>query len=179
MEARNRCVLLCAIASAILLGACAHQPPVKTETTQAATPPPPAPPKAIPAATATSDRPKVGEQDVISLLQQSLIHFAFDSAQLTPDSQSRLQKVAEALSAHRTVQIQIAGHCDDRGTEEYNLALGQKRAEVAKKYLVSLGVDPSRIQTISYGEERPMDSRETEEAWAANRRDEFATTRGP
>ena len=77
------------------------------------------------------------------------------------------------------MQIQIAGHCDDRGTEEYNLALGQKRAEVAKKYLVSLGVDPSRIQTISYGEDRPLDPRDTEEAWAANRRDEFAAMRGP
>ena len=179
MEARNRCLLLCAIASAILLGACAHQPAVKTETTKAATPPPPAPPQAMPAATSTSDRAKVGDQDVMALLQQSIIHFAFDSAQLTPESQSRLQKVAEALSSRRAVQIQIAGHCDDRGTEEYNLALGQKRAEVAKKYLVSLGVDPSQIRTISYGEDRPLDPRDTEEAWAANRRDEFAAMRGP
>ncbi|MFP3929181.1 MAG: OmpA family protein, partial [Desulfobacteraceae bacterium] len=69
--------------------------------------------------------------------------------------------------------VRIEGHCDERGTNEYNLALGERRANAAKKYLISLGVSEDRVRTISYGEERPADPRHNEEAWAKNRRDEF------
>jgi peptidoglycan-associated lipoprotein len=175
MKVMNRWMRLCAVTGAAFLGACAHKPAVKSE--GAASTPPAAPPavsKASPPAPQAADRSRIGEQALLSMLQQTVVRFEFNSAQLTPESQTRLQKLAEALTANRSVPIRIAGHCDERGTEEYNLALGQKRAEVAKTYLATLGVEPSRIETISYGEERPLDPRQTDEAWSANRRDEFS-----
>ena len=102
----------------------------------------------------------------------AVLHFDFDVAVLTPGSARRLQQVADLLRENRRVTITIAGNCDERGTEEYNLALGNRRAEVAKTYLVDLGVSPSRILTISFGHERPIASGHDEAAWAENRRDE-------
>jgi peptidoglycan-associated lipoprotein len=118
------------------------------------------------------------EQDLAALLQGTVLHFNFDAALLTPESESRLQHLADALRTTPTVRIKISGNCDDLGTSEYNLALGQKRAAVAKTYLVRLGIDASRVDTVSYGEERPVDERDTDEARAANRRDEFLVTAG-
>jgi peptidoglycan-associated lipoprotein len=81
--------------------------------------------------------------------------------------------LARALKQRPEVPVVIEGHCDERGTIEYNLALGEKRAKAVKDYLVSLGIDRSRLTTISYGKERPLDSRSNEFAWAQNRRAEF------
>jgi peptidoglycan-associated lipoprotein len=114
-------------------------------------------------------QPKV-EKEVITL---EMIHFEFDKYRLLPEAKTTLEKNAEILKSHPDVKILIEGHCDERGTVEYNLALGEKRALSAKNYLVDLGITPDRLSTISYGKEKPLDSRSSEEAWAKNRRDEF------
>lgn len=101
------------------------------------------------------------------------IHFAFDSITLNTEAQAILRKKAQWLKAHPTVTVTIEGHCDERGTNEYNLALGDRRAHSAKVFLIDLGIDPSRINTVSYGEERPLDRGRNEAAWARNRRDHF------
>lgn len=101
------------------------------------------------------------------------IHFEFDSIQLSPIAQEILTKKAVWLRANPTAKVTIEGHCDSRGTNEYNLALGEGRAQSAKAFLVDLGIDSSRLNTLSYGEERPIDRAQTEEAWAKNRRDHF------
>jgi peptidoglycan-associated lipoprotein len=101
------------------------------------------------------------------------ILFEFDSAKLSDQAQQILRAKAEWLRKNPRAQIIIEGHCDERGTSEYNLALGDRRAFAAKTFLVDLGIDQSRITTVSYGEERPLDPASTEEAWAKNRRDHF------
>lgn len=101
------------------------------------------------------------------------IHFDFDKYYIRPDAAEILKKKAQWLKEHPEVHLLIEGHCDERGTEEYNLALGERRANSAKEFLVNLGIDPKRISVISYGEERPVDPRSCEEAWAKNRRDHF------
>jgi peptidoglycan-associated lipoprotein len=97
------------------------------------------------------------------------VFFGYDQYSLTGEAQATLQRQAQFLNQYPNVRIQIAGNCDERGTREYNLALGARRAEAARSYLVSLGVASSRITTISYGKERPIDARSTEDAWALNR----------
>ena len=86
-----------------------------------------------------------------------------------------LQKLAALLTAHQALSLTIEGHCDERGTTEYNLVLGQKRAEAAKDYLVKLGVSDKRIKTISYGKEAPIQPGHTESDWSKNRRAHFVT----
>jgi len=98
------------------------------------------------------------------------IHFEFDSAVLTPDAQEILKTKAEWLNNNPNVKSTIEGHCDERGTLEYNLALGERRASGAKSFLVDLGIPASRLTAISYGEERPVDPGQNEAAWAKNRR---------
>jgi peptidoglycan-associated lipoprotein len=152
----------------LALAGCAHEP-TKVESSPppvAVAAPPPAPPP--PAQAAAPD----ASADLEQFLSQPLAHFAFDRADLGPDDQLRLQVLAGLLRAQLDARIQIAGNCDERGTEEYNLQLGALRAEVAKRYLVALGVGAERIETISYGEDRPIDPAHDERAWAANRRDD-------
>jgi peptidoglycan-associated lipoprotein len=96
--------------------------------------------------------------------------YTFDESTLTPDAQSALTSSATWLKKNSQYNLLIEGHCDERGTEQYNLALGDRRANSAKEYIVALGVDGSRIRTVSYGEERPFDSGHDEPAWAKNRR---------
>ncbi len=98
------------------------------------------------------------------------VYYGFDSAELTPEDQATLDAQAAWLKQYGSVNVVIEGHCDERGTREYNLALGQKRADAAKSYLVAAGVDASRLETISYGKERPEVTGSNEEAWAKNRR---------
>jgi peptidoglycan-associated lipoprotein len=101
------------------------------------------------------------------------IHFEFDSSTLTPEAQLTLKKKAEWLQNNPEAMSTIEGHCDERGTSEYNLALGDRRATSAKNFLVDLGISASRLTTISYGEERPIDPGQNEDAWAKNRRCHF------
>jgi peptidoglycan-associated lipoprotein len=101
------------------------------------------------------------------------IRFEFDKSTLLPEAKEILGGKAEWLGAHPDVSVIIEGHCDDRGTNEYNMALGDRRAGSARSFLVDMGVAPGRLTTISYGEERPLDPQHNEEAWAKNRRAHF------
>ena len=101
------------------------------------------------------------------------VYFEFDSAVLSPEAQLKLAIKADFLTANNDVSVTIEGHCDERGTDAYNMALGQRRAEAAKAFLVDLGIPANRLSTISYGEERPVDPGTTEEAYAKNRRAHF------
>jgi peptidoglycan-associated lipoprotein len=107
------------------------------------------------------------------VIMQEDIYIDFDKATLTPAAQDNLLRKAEWLRENSDVTVTIEGHCDARGTNEYNLALGDRRAESAKAFLVDLGIAASRITTISYGEERPVCTQQDEECWAKNRRDNF------
>ncbi len=101
------------------------------------------------------------------------VYFDFDSSALRPDAIATLQKNAEKIKQVPGVIIQLAGHCDERGTQEYNLALGERRALAVRDYLIKLGIPAERLVTISYGEEFPADPGHDEAAWAKNRRVEF------
>jgi peptidoglycan-associated lipoprotein len=101
------------------------------------------------------------------------INFEFDSSVLTPTAQDILQRKSDWLLENADATIIVEGHCDERGTPAYNLALGDRRAESAKDFLVNIGISASRITTISFGEEKPVDSDQNEEAWAKNRRAHF------
>jgi len=110
-------------------------------------------------------------QKVSSHLQD--MHFAFDSFVIEPQYRNILRKDADYLISNSRVKVTIEGHCDERGTSEYNMALGQHRADEVKKYLVNLGVDGKSMTTISYGKEKPLDPGHDEDAWAKNRRAHF------
>lgn len=127
---------------------------------------------------AESEQPiPTGEEVIETSLEEKIklemIHFEFDRYRLMSEAKQILNENARILKMYPQVKILIQGHCDERGTIEYNLALGEKRARAAQEYLIDLGMDPSRISIISYGKERPLDSRHNEEAWYMNRRDEF------
>ena len=112
-------------------------------------------------------------QEAKDMFLNADIHFEFDSSTLTPEAQLILKKKAEWLQNNPESMSTVEGHCDERGTSEYNLALGDRRATSAKNFLVDLGISASRLTTISYGEERPVDLGKSEEAWAKNRRCHF------
>jgi len=101
------------------------------------------------------------------------IYFDFDKSFVRPEYRPVLTEKGEFLKDNPNVQIRIEGNCDERGTNAYNLALGERRAESAKRFLISLGISPDRIETISYGEERPLVVGHNEDSWAQNRRDDF------
>ena len=101
------------------------------------------------------------------------IHFPYNSSVIMPEDGEVLQQIAGFLKSYPQVILQIEGHCDERGTEEYNMALGSRRAGAARQFLVDLSIDPNRLYTISYGEEGPIDTGNNEQAWALNRRDHF------
>ncbi len=133
--------------------------------------PPPAPevaePPPAPAAPACATDPK-------DVLAKSSLHFAFDKSDLNDKSQKLLRDVADAMKDCATANILIAGNADERGTNAYNMALGQRRADAARDFLIKAGIDASRIDTVSYGEERPVDKGHNEAAWALNRRADFS-----
>lgn len=104
------------------------------------------------------------------------IHFDYESFDLADDARQTLKRNADWLGSNRSAHVEIEGHCDERGTVEYNLALGSKRAAAAKSYLTSLGISPDRLTTISYGEELPLCHDPTEACWQQNRRARFVVT---
>lgn len=176
-------VLLLAVC---MLPACSSQQPPDTEPAQPEPvqqpppqpqPEPQEPPEAgewEPAET-TSDTLSIEEINERGLLRT--IYFDYDRAEIRPDQRSTLQTNAQFLRDNDGVRILIAGHCDERGTREYNMALGERRAGATLQYLVSLGVPRDRINIISYGEERPVAQGSNESAWTQNRRAEFQAVR--
>ncbi len=105
------------------------------------------------------------------------VHFDYDQSTITAEAREVMTQNAQYLTANPGMRIRVEGHCDERGTTEYNLALGERRAKAAFQYLMDLGVDPNRMTTVSYGEEVPLDPSGTEAAWAKNRRAEFVEVR--
>lgn len=164
-----RLTALAIISSSLLLTACASdqamQEPVQQQpypsTASSATSPVTAGPISQYAA---------GSADQLQYEVGDTVNFAFDSSELSASAKATLERQAAWLRANSTVNVRIAGHCDERGTREYNLALGDRRANTAKNYLVALGISASRVTTISYGEERPIAAGANESAWAENRR---------
>jgi peptidoglycan-associated lipoprotein len=106
------------------------------------------------------------------------VHFDYDDFTIRPQDEEILRTNAKWLSDHGSSHVQVEGHTDERGSEEYNLALGAKRAQAAKDYLTTLGVSGDRISTISYGKELPLCTEHTDDCWAQNRRDHFAVSQG-
>jgi peptidoglycan-associated lipoprotein len=104
------------------------------------------------------------------------VFFALDSSELDDNGRATVSANAEILKRYSTWSVTIEGHCDERGTAEYNLALGERRAGVVRAYLTSLGISPDRVRTVSYGKEFPFDSAHNEAAWAKNRRAHFVIT---
>jgi len=125
------------------------------------------------------DREQMGQRDMGYAAESALqdVYFDFDKSDIRPDGRDILQSNSEWIKDNKDVKVQIEGHCDERGTEEYNLALGERRANAVKNYLISLGVDGDRLYTISYGEELPLDPGHDEAAWSKNRRAHFLATR--
>jgi len=115
---------------------------------------------------------ETARKERMATLEQD-INFDFDKFDIRPDAAAILQSHAAVLKEFGSVKVTIEGHCDDRGTIKYNLALGERRANSAKRYLEDLGVASERMTTVSYGEERPLDPRQNKEAWAKNRRCTF------
>ncbi|MBA2602650.1 MAG: peptidoglycan-associated lipoprotein Pal [Acidobacteria bacterium] len=181
------CTLLVALA---LVGACAKkQPPVARPTTP---PPggvsddstrPPAPPEPVSEPMAVPPEPVLDDpitgRDIGDINKNSPfqpVFFVLDSSDVDAAGQQVLNENAEILKRYPTWVITVEGHADERGTAEYNLALGERRAMAARTYLVSLGISGDRLRTVSYGKEFPFDPGHNEEAWAKNRRAQFVLT---
>jgi peptidoglycan-associated lipoprotein len=144
----------------LLLAACSSPPPEA---------PPPAPPGG-PGGGVGSRKIVPGSQQDLEASAGDRIFFSFDRSDVSPEAREILTRQADWLRRYPNVTVTIEGHCDERGTREYNLALGERRAQAAKNVLVALGIPASRISTISYGKERPAVVGSTEEAYAQNRR---------
>jgi peptidoglycan-associated lipoprotein len=157
------------LAGAALAG-CAHKPkelppqPVNASTSTRDA-------QGMPSGASQPSGPMPGSQaDFMASIISDTIHFDTDKYGVDPESEGILRSQAQWLSRYRDKTVTIEGHCDERGTREYNLALGERRANAAKNYLVALGIDPGRITTVSYGKERPIALGSDEASWAKNRR---------
>jgi peptidoglycan-associated lipoprotein len=186
MNARS---LALALASVAALAACGgkQEPELPTPqpapTTAAATPP--AAPDADSAAAAERERLERERREREAALAgavgtdlKAMIHFDYDASDVRADDIPNLDRKAAILAANPGVRIRVSGHADERGSDEYNLALGMRRAAAAKRYLENKGVEGARIEVISYGEERPLAAGSDEASWSNNRRDEFEVTAG-
>ncbi len=149
--------ILGALAAVALLSACASTPPTTTGAANGA------------GTTASTAGAAPGSEEDLVANVGDRVFYAFNTSNLSGDARSTLDRQAGWLQRYPSVQIQLAGNCDDRGTEEYNLALGQRRANAARDYLVARGIASSRISTISYGKDRPVAQGDDEQAWAQNR----------
>ena len=154
-------------------------PPPPANQTARTPPPPPARPPAPPTPPSIGEEDEFASRSLEDLNRASPLQpvfFEYDQAELSPQGQSVLQANAEILRRYPTWVITVEGHCDERGSPEYNLGLGERRALMAQEYLVGLGVGVARINTVSYGKEFPFDPGSTPDAWARNRRAHFVIT---
>jgi len=158
---------LAAVAFAVVLAGCQTKPP-------------PAQPAPTPPPAAVTQAPSIvpGSAEDLRVNVGDTVHFDFDKYAILDADKATLQRQAAWLGKYPSVRVTIEGHCDERGTREYNLALGARRANAVKEYLVSLGVSAGRVDTVSYGKERPMCTDSTESCWAQNRRGVTTITSG-
>jgi peptidoglycan-associated lipoprotein len=176
-------MLLAASAFAVACGGKAAPEEPAPEPTPAAAPPPAPAPADDSAERDRMERERVAREAAeraraVSADLAAMINFDYDQATVRPADQQTLDRKAAILVANPGVKLKISGHADERGSDEYNLALGNRRAAAAKRYLEGKGVDASRIEVVSYGEERPLNPGNDETAYAQNRRDEFEVTAG-
>jgi peptidoglycan-associated lipoprotein len=183
-------LLVLVLAALVLSAACKKKPPIARPTppppagTTTARPPAPPEPVVEPSPVTVPPEPAVESSDLSARSLDEInkqsplepVFYEFDSAEMSADAQAALTKNAEVLKKNATWVVSIEGHCDERGTAEYNLALGERRALAARTYLVSLGIAPDRLRTVSYGKEFPFDPGHTESSWAKNRRAHFVVT---
>jgi peptidoglycan-associated lipoprotein len=176
-----------ALTAAIASSGCAHKPygvtpipprpePYVSDTTAPTMPYQPLAPTPPVTETPAYVEPPYRPEDWIpepQALAAETIHFPFDSAVIRDSETAKLQAVAAALNSDKTANLSIEGNCDERGTEEYNRSLGERRAEAAREALVGMGVDVNRIHTTSFGKDKPADHGHNEAAWKQNRRDDF------
>jgi peptidoglycan-associated lipoprotein len=180
------------LAAALGLNACGRKepeltpappPPAPPPATKPADPPPPPPPPPPapkpPERALTEDEifDKMTLDELNDKMRPEPVFFAYDSTVISEEARATLQKTAEFLKRRASTQIMIEGHADNRGTNEYNLALGERRAEAARDYLVGLGIAADRIQTVTKGEEQPFCREDTESCWQENRRGHFLFTK--
>jgi peptidoglycan-associated lipoprotein len=189
MMRRSLVLIVAALITAMTAAACAKKPapvarPMPPPSTTASTggnttAPLPPEPVAEPLPVPPIPEDTVAGRSLDELNRDSplkAVFYELDSAELSPDAQRTLQENAGVLKQYSSWQITVEGHCDERGTAEYNLGLGERRALTARDYLVSLGVPAARLKTVSYGKEFPFDPAHNEAAWAKNRRAHFVIT---
>jgi len=185
---RYRTFVVTALAATLLIGACKKEPP----------PPPPGPTgptaeelerqRIADSIRAAEEAERLAREAEARAAREALeraralltqrVHFDFDMSEIRPDAEQVLRQKVEILRASPNVQIRIEGHCDERGSNEYNDALGNRRAQAVVDFFTNFGLDPSRFTTVSFGEDRPLVRASNEEAWAQNRRAEFIVTAG-
>ena len=185
---RYRTFVVTALAAVLFVGACKKEPP----------PPPPGPTGPTAAELAEAQRIADSIAREAARLEAELaaqraaeealrraravlterVHFDYDMSEIRPDAEQVLRSKVEILRASPNVRIRIEGHCDERGSNEYNDALGNRRAQAVVDFFTNFGLDPSRFATVSFGEDRPLVRASNEEAWAQNRRAEFIVTAG-
>ena len=164
--------LISIFAAALLLAACTTPSEEAGETTGASSTTATTSTTTAPSTTMIAG-PTPGTQEHLVVNVGDRVFFDFDKSDLRPEARATVEALAAWLSNYPATTIGIEGHCDERGTREYNLALGERRANSVHDYLVALGIDPNRLSTISYGKERPAVLGSTEEAWSQNRRGVF------
>jgi peptidoglycan-associated lipoprotein len=179
----SRLTLVLVTLSALALGACRKKKPVvavQPDTTMRTAPTNTTPPRQPETTTTPVDNSAETARKVAAAREAllSTIYFEYNMDELRDDSRANLDNKIRILNANPSLRIRISGHCDERGNDEYNIVLGRRRAEAAKRYLTDRGIDASRIETTSFGRERPAVQGSGEEAWAKNRRDEFEITAG-
>jgi peptidoglycan-associated lipoprotein len=160
-------------AAVVALVGCTTKPPAATEA-----PPAGPPPGAGETGPVTESNIIPGSAEDLRVNVGDTVHFDYDRYQLRDEDRNLLQRQAGWLQKYPQVRVTVEGHCDERGTREYNLALGARRANAVKEYLVSLGVSSGRVDTISYGKERPVCTQSSEDCWAQNRRGVTTVTSG-
>ncbi|MGB3795613.1 MAG: peptidoglycan-associated lipoprotein Pal [Alteraurantiacibacter sp.] len=163
----NRLIIAITLSSALALGACKKEPPETTPLPPQNTTPTPAP---TASQMPMTNQPGSQSHFATAMSGADTIFFDTDRYNIDTEDQAALRRQAEYLLQYTNARATVEGHADERGTRDYNLALGERRANSAKNYLVSLGVPESRLRTLSYGEERPLATGSNDSAWARNRR---------
>jgi peptidoglycan-associated lipoprotein len=168
----SRSLKFACLSAALILGACTH----KQEAVNTA--PPPAAPPARPAPAPVTSSIIPGSAEDFRVNVGDTVHFDFDQYNVKDNDKAILSRQAAWLAKYPAVRVTVEGHCDERGTREYNLALGARRANSVKEFLVSQGVSTARVETVSYGKERPVCTQSDEACWAQNRRGVTTITGG-
>ncbi len=190
MNRRTNSLMVVAVLMAVVVGACSKKtppvarpmPPPAATNTNVPPPPPPPPPSPVAELVPVPPMPvedTIGSKSLDDLNRDSPLKPMFydlDSSEVSAEGQQVLQANAAVLKKYPTWQVTIEGHCDERGTAEYNLALGERRALAARTYLVSLGIPADKIKTVSYGKEFPFEAGKDDAAWTKNRRAHFVIT---